>query len=410
MLDRPAMSSRGIGLWLAFVLTACVPGELSHRSVTPDPPLTDGPGIDSGTPSGADGGDPATDGGGSPRDGGSSRVDGGSTPVDGGPLPPVGTDPRTSANVYWVGHSLISHRDVYDSSARTIFELVGDFARAQGHGYDFFRHTTPGAPLSWNWNQVPELRNELTGNGGAYDVMVLTEGISLSETIRWHFSPFYARRFQCAFQNSSPGGEAYVYESWHHLYASDPDLNYPAPHVWDWRARLDEDRPRWEQLADQAFDGSATTPDHSYYAGAGECTPANRMRLIPVGTALAALYDRMQAPRPGDDFEGFTIHHFVQNGFRNWPAEWPVPPSDAGSVDWRSRWSSLQTMRGGELDDIHPSARGAYFAALVHYATIYRRSPVGLPLANGVGAGLGRIMQETAWEVVSRDPRTGVRP
>ncbi len=401
------MSCRGILLGLAVLaFGGCVPGELSHRTATPtdDSPPTDTPGIDSGTPSGVDGGGSPIDGGGGPT------VDSGTTTprVDGGPLPPVGSDPRSSANVYWVGHSLISHRDIYDSSARTIFELVGDFARAQGHGYDYFRHTTPGAPLSWNWNQVPELRNELTSNGGAYDVMVLTEGISLTETIRWHFSPFYSRRFQCAFQNTSPSGEAYVYESWHHLYASDPELNYPDPHVWDWRARLDEDRPRWEQLADQAYDGTATTPDHSYYSGAGDCTPANRMRLIPVGTALAALYDRMQSPRPGDDFQGFTIHHFVQNGFTNWPAEWPVSASEAGSVDWRSRWSSLSTMRGGQLDDIHPSARGAYFVALVHYATIYRRSPIGLPLANGVSAELGRIMQETAWEVVSRDPRTGV--
>ena len=232
-------------LWRGFTLSiglvvACAPGDLRRADDT----------LGGGDGPIADAGDGRTDGAPTPNaDGGESPgVDGGGAPAtDGGPLPPVGTDPRTSANVYWVGHSLITHRDVYDSSARTIFELVGDFARAQGHAYDYFRHTTPGAPLSWNWNEVPDLRRELTGNGGAYDVMVLTEGISLSESMRWHYTPFYARRFQCALQNTSPAAEGYVYESWHHLYASDEDQNYPDPHVHDFRARLVADRALWER-------------------------------------------------------------------------------------------------------------------------------------------------------------------
>ena len=389
------MTRRRIVALVALLLMACSPGELARGTTTPG----DRPASDAGNGPRADG---------SPGADGSTAPDGSAPRADSGPLPPVGTDPRTSANVYWVGHSLISHRDVRDGSARTLFELVGDFARAQGHDYDHFRHTTPGAPLSWNWNEVPELRGELTGNGRAYDVMVLTEGISLAESMRWHYTPFYARRFQCALQNANPSAEAYLYESWHHLYASDEEQNYPAPHVYDWRARLRADRARWEEVIDRAHAGVSAPSDMPYYDGAGECAPARPMRLVPVGTALAALYDRMRAPAPGDDFEGFTIHHFVQNGFRNWPADWPVAPSEAGSVDWRARWASLETLHGGPLDDIHPSARGAYFVALVHYATVYRRSPLGLPAANGVGPGLARVMQEVAWEVVASDPRTGV--
>lgn len=326
--------------------------------------------------------------------------------VDSGPRPDggsIGSDPRDAATVYWVGHSLMSHRDVNHPDSRTLFELMGDFARAAGQSYDEYRHTTPGAPLSWNWNDEAGKRAEIESRGSRYDVMVMTEGISLTETMRWHSTSFYAQRFQCAMQNANPNAEVFLYESWHHLYASDPDGRYPEPHVYDWRARLDEDRPRWEQVIDEAMRPDLATPD-SYYDGA-RCTPARPMRLIPVGTALGRLVDAMES---GDArWEGLTRHQLVQNGYRNWPEEWPVAPGT--SVDWRGRMASLQTIHPAQLDDIHASRTLIYFVALVHYATVYRRTPVGLPTANAVSSGLARAMQELAWDVVLNDPRAGVR-
>jgi hypothetical protein len=58
-------------------------------------------------------------------------------------------------------------------------------------------------------------------------------------------------------------------------------------------------------------------------------------------------------------------------------------------------------------DDIHPSQVGVYFAALVHFATLYRRSPVGLPAFSEIGAALAGTLQSIAWEIVRNDARTG---
>ncbi len=381
---------------LCLLLPACV-GVATHGTIdttdpgtpSPDAGTADDVGVGVDAPVDAP---PGTDAG--------PGVDS-STGFDGGT---IGSDPRSSATVYWIGHSLMSHRDYNHPSSSTLFELMGEFARAGGYGYDEYRHTTPGAPLSWNWNEEAGLRSEIESRGARYDVMVMTEGISLIESMTWHSTPFYAQRFQCAMQNANPSAEVFLYESWHHLYGSDPDQRYPEPHVYDWRARLDEDRPRWEQVIDDAARADLPNPDSGFY-DAARCTPARPMRLIPVGTAIGALVDAMET---GDArWEGLTRHQLVQNGYRNWPEEWPVAPGT--SVDWRARMSTLQTIHGGTLDDIHASRTLIYFVALVHYATVYRRTPVGLPAANGVSAGLAQAMQELAWNVVLNDPRAGVR-
>lgn len=412
---------RGVAVLAAFCVS-CV-GTVQQNGTRP--PDRDGtappPAVDGGTvPPESDGGTvPATDAGvvpvadaGAPpaTDAGSPEVDAGLDAgpprIDAGPPPVTGT-PRDSATVYWVGHSLISHRDRNHGSSETLFELLGTFARAGGQSYDFHRHTTPGAPLSWNWNNEGAQRAEIEHRGGRYDVMVMTEGVDIRQTIRWHDSAFYARRFQCAMQNANPGADVYLYESWHHLYASDPDMPYPDPHVWDWHQRLLDDRAQWESIIDDAFDGPAA-PSSYYRGAAGECTPSRRMFIVPVGTALAALHERLESPLPGENWEGITPHTLLQNGYRDWPAEWPVPPPGAG-VDWRSRIAGLRRYYGYELDDIHPGQQMVYFISLVHYATVYRRNPVGLPATNGVSARVARQMQELVWDVVSRDPRAGVR-
>ncbi len=68
-------------------------------------------------------------------------------------------------------------------------------------------------------------------------------------------------------------------------------------------------------------------------------------------------------------------------------------------------------------DDIHFSDLGAWAMAMVHYAVIYGRSPVGLPAqlpkADGTLAGApsedaARAMQAVVWRVVTSYPATGV--
>jgi hypothetical protein len=65
----------------------------------------------------------------------------------------------------------------------------------------------------------------------------------------------------------------------------------------------------------------------------------------------------------------------------------------------------------------HPTTPLKVLSAYCHYAVIYRRSPVGLPMPDilvknqeYVSQGLNRLLQELAWDAVVHNPRSGVGP
>ncbi|MBI3987616.1 MAG: hypothetical protein HY343_11880 [Lentisphaerae bacterium] len=66
----------------------------------------------------------------------------------------------------------------------------------------------------------------------------------------------------------------------------------------------------------------------------------------------------------------------------------------------------------------HPMAPVQVLATYCHFAVIYRRSPVGLPLPHVMAASknpnwddkLNRLLQELAWEAVTHHSLSGVRP
>jgi hypothetical protein len=53
-----------------------------------------------------------------------------------------------------------------------------------------------------------------------------------------------------------------------------------------------------------------------------------------------------------------------------------------------------------EADKRHPSLAGTYLAACTVYATLYRKSPVGLSYAAGLNPELVSLLQTAAWEAV----------
>jgi hypothetical protein len=67
-------------------------------------------------------------------------------------------------------------------------------------------------------------------------------------------------------------------------------------------------------------------------------------------------------------------------------------------------------------DDLgHPRPPLALLVTYCHFAAIYRRSPIGLPVPaplkdNPEAAALNRLLQELAWEAVTAHPLSGVRP
>ncbi|MFW6049745.1 MAG: hypothetical protein ACODAU_01150 [Myxococcota bacterium] len=322
----------------------------------------------------------------------------------------------TSASVYWVGHSLVDATDMRVGGAMNIMNLVGYFARSRGDEYAMYPHIKIGAPLAWTYfTRSPEHLAELRSRGELYDVFVMTEAIPLDAQVQWNASHFYARRFFCAIKSANPDARVFLYETWHHLHASDPEGDYPPPHVWDWRKRLAADRTTWESIADAAATGEGVTPPDDYeWSGPGpdpgaDCQMRDAVHIVPAGQAMAALYDQLDAAGGEPPWNGLDIDAFFYNGYRDWPDDWPLPPERASEVKVDQTLSRLSTYDPSEPpDDIHPSALGAYYVGLVHYATIYRRSPVGLPAANGVSPEVAEALQELAWQVVRSYPRSGV--
>ena len=64
---------------------------------------------------------------------------------------------------------------------------------------------------------------------------------------------------------------------------------------------------------------------------------------------------------------------------------------------------------------LHPQPPIQVLAAYCHFAVIYNRSPVGLPLPTVLAKNpawdekLNRLLQELAWNAVTKHPMSGVR-
>jgi len=63
----------------------------------------------------------------------------------------------------------------------------------------------------------------------------------------------------------------------------------------------------------------------------------------------------------------------------------------------------------------HPKSPLTILMGYCHYAVIFRKSPVGLPVPKALKAlgdveGLNRLLQELAWDAVLHHPLSGVKP
>lgn len=207
------------------------------------------------------------------------------------------------------------------------------------------KSTIPGSPMDWRWDHRADpvdARHDIAD----YDLLVLTERVSLSNTMPWHDSEAMALRwFEHAWANGAGGSGAptVLYASWVDV-TSGPDAenphNDPEAHI-PFRERLSLEMARWQQIADHV---NENRPDGS---------PA--MRVIPGPLVMAAAHDAIEAGEaPG-----------------------------------------LSTMEDLFEDTIHVNELGAYLIALAHYATIYDADPRDLP--DGLG-GLGpRDPAMAAW-------------
>lgn len=263
-----------------------------------------------------------------------------------------------AAAVLYVGHSLVNH----DLPAM----LEGLVASQRGGG-TVEEQIINGAPLRWNWEHSAEGEAGIDARAilarGETDVFVMTEGVPLRVLIDYKETQDYALRWYDAAVDANPQIRVYMYESWEDI-TSGPgaDIEYDPDDQIPWRKRIDQELALWETAVDHVNDNNDPgDPD---------------MLMIPAGQAMGRMYDAI----------------------------------GRGEVPGVTRLSDLYQ------DNIHLNDLGHYFVALVHYATIYGRSPEGLPraLKNQWGEeydrpspALAAKMQAIAWDVVRDFAQTG---
>lgn len=257
--------------------------------------------------------------------------------------------------VFHIGHSLVG-RDM----PAMLAQLAG-----QGHRYDsqlgwgttLKAHWDPDTPIAGfeQENDHPRYRDAHEAvASGEYDALVLTEMVEIRDAIKYFDSATYLQNWATAGWTASPDLKIYLYESWHSLETQE-----------DWLDRLDKDLSRY-------WDQKILRPA---LAGMDEPHP---IYVIPAGQVMARFVRAVEA----------------QGG--------------VGEIADRSDLFS---------DDIHVNDLGVYLVALVHYAVLYQKSPVGLPYAllradgspaTSPSPEVAQLMQETVWNVVNGDPRAGL--
>lgn len=268
------------------------------------------------------------------------------------PAPP----PSRPTNVFHLGHSLVG-----PDMPVMLMQLAGD-------GHDYSSQLGWGTPLMDHWEPDQaiagfELRNMPSEykdakdaiSSGDYNALVLTEMVEIRDAIKYFDSGKYLHEWAQLGRQSNPNIRVYLYETWHPLDSEEGWLN-----------RLDKDLERyWEQ-------------DILRRALAREDQP-QPIYIIPAGQVLA---------------------QFVRE------------------VESRGGVGPISNRRDLFSDGIHLSDYGTYLVALTHYAVLYQASPVGLPHAltkvdGGPAADPGpeaaRLMQKVVWDIVRKNPRTGLR-
>jgi hypothetical protein len=271
--------------------------------------------------------------------------------------------PSKPLSVYFLGHSLVGRDIPY--MVKQLAEDGHDYRVQLGWGTNLRSHLNPefdiaGYEKENNHPHFERLEDALSQNN--YDAFVFTEMVEIADAIKYFESVKYTTQLLDSVAQSNPRTTLYLYETWH-------EVNDPK----GWIQRLDQDLQYYwlDRLLDKAL--ARTKNPRAVY-------------VIPAGQALASLFKEIDK-RGG--VEGIN------------------KPEDI-----------FARTENGELDPIHINDIGAYFVALVQYATLYHASPVGKPFqllkADGSAAiapseEAAALMQEIAWEVVSNYPRSGVR-
>lgn len=253
---------------------------------------------------------------------------------------------------YWIGNSLSD--EIKDTNANA---GVKPLAIAAGYpGHEWGRSMTPGAPPEWLYDQSVAFTQPPYG-----DFREAFAG--------WDFDGFVYQPFTRPVDNET----LYFSKFTDHIVAG-PSGSDTQPflymHWMNKRSNGVNDAAYWKQIWDTDY---RTIPyfyqTRNFFEDLIVSVRQSETRIkpalmIPVGEVL------------------YQLNELAMNG---------QLPEIASSFDFYE-------------DDIHLNDTGSYITALTHYATIYFRSPVGLPVPSGFGSissQLVSIIQQVVWDVVS---------
>ncbi|WAS94998.1 hypothetical protein [Nannocystis punicea] len=286
--------------------------------------------------------------------------------------PPVdpGWSARDHARVFISGHSLTDN---------PLADYMLEVAAGLGVDLEYNQQIGIGSPIrvrtlgdSWDNLDWPGYRTgknregsdmdviaelaapQTLGPGELYDTLVITERHDILGTIQWEDTAGLLRHYHDRLIDGNPAGQTLLYHSW-------LDIDKAAPEAWITH----------EKNALVAWECVAAKVNHTLEA---EGRP-DRLATLPVGAALVRLVEAALA----DEVAGI-----------------------GGAVN--------EKMDQIFSDDVHLTPLGAYYAALVTHAAVFRSSPVGAPVPQGVPAEPVADLQQLAWEFVRAyytDPASG---
>ncbi len=256
---------------------------------------------------------------------------------------------------YHIGNSLTD----------TINPLLEPIAKSAGYQHEYLRSTIPGAPTDWNWDHPGEALGERDYRE-IFDTKAPIDHL-FTQPYAGHDRSLeneaeYSGRFYRLARQKSPQVQFWIYAQWPIRDFDDPwakavssAANLGLKPATNWAEAVMNHLAYHEAVRQRMDDLNDGKP----------------IRIVPAGLALVRLKEAIAAGRIPQTNEFFDTHF---------------------------------------QDMLHLNLRGAYMVALVHYACIYRRNPMGVSFeGTGLTAEQAKIYQQIAWDTVRTYQWSGVR-
>ncbi len=206
-----------------------------------------------------------------------------------------------------------------------------------------------------NLDVIKELENPKTVIGNRYHALLITEQHGLLGSLTWHDTVRHLRHFHDRLIKGNPEATTYFYEPWISLDSkADPSR---------WIAYEKAASPIWQCVV---------TRINTSLKGEGR---SDRIISIPVGAAFANL------------------------------VEVALSPNGLPSITLDTRPLTISSLIH---DDVHPTKLGGYYAALISFSTIFKKSPVGAWHPADISALQAAALQDQAWKFVSNYLSTNI--